>query len=46
MTPAEEACGFDAFLDCLNDPEFDGQLLVEIEEFYDVPMADLDWMLL
>ncbi|MEV5136228.1 hypothetical protein AB0K71_15840 [Streptomyces syringium] len=44
--PAEGVCGFEAFLDCLKDHEFDGQLLMEIEEFYEIPMQDLDeWML-
>ncbi|MFF3692053.1 MULTISPECIES: hypothetical protein [Streptomyces] len=44
--PAEEVCGFEAFLDCLNDPDFDGQLLMELEEFFEIPVHDLDeWML-
>ncbi|MCC2278868.1 hypothetical protein LKL35_26070 [Streptomyces sp. ET3-23] len=46
MIPAEEVLGFEAFLDCLGDCEFDAPLLMEIEEFYEVPMGDLDrWML-
>lgn len=36
---------FEAFLDCLNDPEFDGPLMMAVEELYQVPIADLDWML-
>ncbi|WP_175499900.1 hypothetical protein [Streptomyces sp. CC77] len=44
--PAEEICGYEAFLDCLSDYEFDAQLLMEIEEIYEIPMHDLDkWML-
>lgn len=41
-----EVLAFEAFLDLLNDPEFDAHLLVETEEMYEIPMHDLDWMLL
>ncbi|MFG3223238.1 hypothetical protein ACGF07_00435 [Kitasatospora sp. NPDC048194] len=41
-----EVLGFDAFLDVLNDPEFDGPELFEFEEYFEVHMNDLDeWML-
>ncbi|MFE7480042.1 hypothetical protein [Streptomyces sp. NPDC057552] len=40
-----EVLGFEAFLDCLNDPAFDARLIFETEEFFKVPLADLDWML-
>lgn len=40
-----EALAFEAFLDLLNDAEFDAQLLLEMEEFYEINMRDLDWML-
>ncbi|WP_218839766.1 hypothetical protein [Streptomyces sp. WZ.A104] len=44
--PAEEVFGFEAFLDCLNDAEFDAQLLMDLEEFFEIFTADLDgWML-
>ncbi|MEU3045829.1 hypothetical protein ABZ705_04710 [Streptomyces sp. NPDC006984] len=44
--PAKEVCAEEAFLDCLNDLDFDGQLLMELEEFFEVFTADLDeWML-
>ncbi|MFJ9158666.1 hypothetical protein ACIRPS_17905 [Streptomyces griseoviridis] len=40
-----DVLGFEAFLDLLNDPEFDAQLLLATEEFFEVDMRDLDWML-
>lgn len=40
-----EALAFEAFFDLLNDAEFDAQLLFEMEEFYEISMRDLDWML-
>ncbi|MEU9044082.1 hypothetical protein AB0D63_20745 [Kitasatospora sp. NPDC048343] len=41
-----EVLGFEAFLDLLNDPEFDAQELSEFEEFFEVDMRGLEeWML-
>ncbi|MGW2539821.1 hypothetical protein ACWC5I_02885 [Kitasatospora sp. NPDC001574] len=41
-----EALGFEAFLDLLEDPEFDAPELFEFEEFFEVDMSDLEeWML-
>ncbi|WP_327068704.1 hypothetical protein [Kitasatospora sp. NBC_01302] len=41
-----EVLGFEAFLDLLEDPEFDGPALFEWEEFFEVDMRDLEeWML-
>ncbi|MEV7282617.1 hypothetical protein [Streptomyces sp. NPDC093111] len=40
-----EILAFEAFLDCLGDHEFDAQTIFAIEEFFEVPMEDLDWML-
>ncbi|NEA50473.1 hypothetical protein [Streptomyces sp. SID10815] len=44
MTPPDD-WAFEALLDLLNDPEFDVQLLLAVEEFCEVEVCDLDWML-
>ncbi|MFE3578112.1 hypothetical protein [Streptomyces vinaceus] len=46
IQPEPEVLGFEAFLDLLNDTEFDAQELFEFEEFFEVDMRDLEkWML-
>ncbi|MGW6745438.1 hypothetical protein ACWGDX_32650 [Streptomyces sp. NPDC055025] len=44
MTDAD-VLAVDAFFDLLDDAEFDAQLLLATEEFFDINMRDLDWML-
>ncbi|MFF8845479.1 hypothetical protein ACF08N_22595 [Streptomyces sp. NPDC015127] len=44
--PQEEVLGFEAFLDLLNDLDFDAHFLFAWEEFFGVDFADLEeWML-
>ncbi|MGC4928097.1 hypothetical protein [Streptomyces sp. DT117] len=46
MIDPDDVLAVDAFLDCLEDPDFDAHLLMDLEELYGVPMWDLDrWML-
>ncbi|QYW07884.1 hypothetical protein SEA_REDBEAR_38 [Streptomyces phage RedBear] len=46
MMPQEEVLGFEAFLDLLNDTDFDAHHLFAWEEFYGVDFSDLEeWML-
>ncbi|MFD7738079.1 hypothetical protein [Kitasatospora sp. NPDC059800] len=40
-----DVLAIDAFLDLLDDPEFDAQLLFAIEEHFGVDMTDLEWMI-
>jgi len=35
----------DAFLDALNEAEFDARLLFAVEELFGIDMNDLEWML-
>ncbi|MFF3006373.1 hypothetical protein ACFVTF_26630 [Kitasatospora sp. NPDC057940] len=45
MTDDRDVLAVDAFLDALDDPEFDARLLLAVEELFGVDMADLEWML-
>ncbi|MFJ1932601.1 hypothetical protein ACIOGZ_07975 [Kitasatospora sp. NPDC088160] len=45
MTVDRDVLAVDAFLNALEDPEFDAWMLLAVEELFGVDMADLEWML-
>ncbi|MFI2672562.1 hypothetical protein ACH5AU_23880 [Streptomyces albidoflavus] len=47
MTEPDEVLAVDAFYDCLEDPDFDASLLMDLEELFGVPPEGPDrWRLL